>query len=97
MSNQDDALMFAAEIGADVPTLDLHGYSRREAEDAVDQFLDRQFFAGEKVVKIIHGRGTGALRATVQSMLGTHAHVKTYRESDQPHQIGGTTVVRLDV
>jgi DNA mismatch repair protein MutS2 len=96
-NNQDESLFFAAEMGADVPELDLHGLSRREAEYDLDQFIDRQFAAGEKVLRVVHGRGTGTLRRFIHGFLSNHDQVKDYKNASQPHQIGGVTLVRLDI
>lgn len=96
-NNQDESLFFAAEMGADVPELDLHGLSRREAEYELDRFIDRQFAGGEKVLRVVHGRGTGTLRRFIHGFLAKHDQVKDYKNASQPHQIGGVTLVRLDI
>jgi len=46
-------------------------------------------------VRIIHGKGTGALRDAIQAQLSSHPHVKSYRLAD-PNQGGsGVTIVEL--
>lgn len=49
------------------PTLDLHGYKTDEVFDAVEAFLSR--YAEAKQVRIMHGKGTGAVRAKVLEYL----------------------------
>ena len=45
--------------------LDLHGYTTSEAEAAVDLFLHHAKQVGFRKVKILTGKGTGAVRAVV--------------------------------
>jgi len=44
------------------PSLDLHGFRIDEVPDAVDRFLVKETARGSKQVRIIHGRGTGAVK-----------------------------------
>lgn len=45
-----------------LPTLDLHGYTTDQVEDAVDRFLVHSQKRGSGRVRIITGKGTGAVR-----------------------------------
>lgn len=45
-----------------VPTLDLHGFTTDAVADAVDRFLVKSDRAGHRKVRIITGKGTGAVR-----------------------------------
>lgn len=65
------ALLLSAEIG-DVPTIDLHGLSTTSAVQEVEDFLYHEQWAGSEAVRIIHGRGTDALRHAVMKWLGQH-------------------------
>jgi len=49
------------------PTLDLHGYKTDEVFDAVEAFLNKHQNA--KTVRIMHGKGTGAVKAKVEEYL----------------------------
>ena len=44
-----------------------------------DRYLDEAALAGLPFVRIIHGKGTGALRSAVQNMLSSHHHVSALR------------------
>ena len=67
-----ETLIAVAKQNPDVPTLDLHGQRRYEAEYAIDAFLHTSAHAGEHVVKILHGVGTGALAEFVPNYLADH-------------------------
>jgi DNA mismatch repair protein MutS2 len=63
-----------------VPTeLDLRGMRPDEAESAVMQGLDAAVRAGMQTLRIIHGKGTGALRDRVTEMLRKDTRVKEFR------------------
>ena len=71
--------------------LDLRGVRAQEARDAVRSFVDDAALAGLASVRVIHGRGTGAVRAAVRDELGRHPLVEGY-ESDSAE---GATVAQL--
>ena len=71
--------------------LDLRGRRADEARDAVRAFIDDAALAGLDTVRIVHGRGTGAVRAAVQDELGRHPLVESF-EADSA---GGATDVGL--
>ncbi|MER3399686.1 MAG: endonuclease MutS2 [Thermoflexus sp.] len=81
--------------GVRVPTLpldlDLRGMRVEEALPLVEKFLDDAFLAGMPFVRIIHGKGTGALRRAIRERLRSHPHV----EALEPTPDDGATVVRL--
>lgn len=92
--HEEEVLIFSAELGAP-PQIDLHANDAQEACNAVDQFLNEQFMAGERVGKIIHGRGTGKLREAVHQLLKDHPLVEYYRDAQALHAVGGVTYVVL--
>ncbi|MBQ8537162.1 MAG: endonuclease MutS2 [Clostridia bacterium] len=59
--------------------LDVRGCALDEALPQVDQYLDEAVLAALGEVSIIHGKGTGILRAGIQQHLKRHPHVKSYR------------------
>jgi DNA mismatch repair protein MutS2 len=75
--------------------LDLRGCTVADALERVDRHLDGAFLAGLPWVRIIHGKGTGALRKAVREFLADHPLVSTY-ESGGPQEGGeGVTVAKL--
>jgi DNA mismatch repair protein MutS2 len=75
--------------------LNLVGKRVDEAEDLLDKFLDNAYLSGFPRVRVIHGIGTGALRAAVHSFLKNHPHVQRYTIAAQDEGGNGATVVEL--
>jgi len=61
----------------------------------VDRFLDEMVLAGLTEVRIIHGKGTGALRQHIGDFLKSHPRVKTTRLGYWNEGDYGVTVVEL--
>jgi DNA mismatch repair protein MutS2 len=79
------------------PELLLLGHTTDEARDRVEQYLDDAFLAGLVSVRLVHGKGTGALRKTVRDLLAGHPLVESFRDG-QPAEGGtGATVAALKV
>jgi DNA mismatch repair protein MutS2 len=64
-----------------------------EAEPMLDRYMDDAFAAGLKEARIIHGKGTGALRKFVGDYLKSHPAVASYRLGDEGEGGDGATVV----
>lgn len=75
--------------------LDVRGMLVDEANIIVGRYLDDAYNAGLSEVNIIHGKGTGALRAGVQAFLKRHPLVKGYRMGSYGEGDAGVTVVTL--
>lgn len=75
--------------------LDLRGETILDAEEKIDLFLDTALLDHLHSVTIIHGKGTGALRAGVQQYLKTHPLVKSFRLGAYGEGDSGITVVEL--
>jgi DNA mismatch repair protein MutS2 len=75
--------------------LDLRGERYEEAMERLEKYLDSALLAGYPSVSIIHGKGTGALRKGVQTLLATHPRVKSSRMGGMNEGGGGVTVVEL--
>lgn len=88
-----EILAFAAELGGSSPEIDLHGMHAHEAGIETDTWLHRQFAAGEKAVRILHGRGDGSLRCAVHELLENHLLVAFFKDADDPKFVAGLTVV----
>jgi DNA mismatch repair protein MutS2 len=77
--------------------LRLIGRTTEEARDLLEKYLDDAFLAGLPSVRIVHGKGTGALRRVVHECLAGHPLVADHRAA-APHEGGeGATVARLTV
>jgi DNA mismatch repair protein MutS2 len=75
--------------------LDLRGQRVEQALPRVDKYLDDAFLAGMPFVRIIHGKGTGALRQAVREQLRGHPLVKSFRSGEQGEGGTGVTVTYL--
>ena len=71
--------------------LDVRGQRAQEAREAVRVFVDDAALAGLPSVRVVHGRGTGAVRAAVRDELDRHPLVDR-RESESAD---GATVAHL--
>jgi DNA mismatch repair protein MutS2 len=75
--------------------LDLRGERAEAALERLENYLDAAFRGGLPFVRIIHGKGTGALRAAIREALGGHSLVRRF-ESAQPQDGGdGVTIALL--
>lgn len=77
------------------PELHVRGMTVDEALDALGKYLDDAILAGQKTVRIVHGKGTGTLRRAVAEFLSTHPDVESFRLADAAEGGEGATVVRL--
>jgi DNA-nicking Smr family endonuclease len=75
--------------------LDLHVFQPREVKALVIEYLWACRQKGLLDVRIIHGKGTGALRKTVHSVLPTLSSVESFRTAEERDGGWGATWVRL--
>ena len=75
--------------------VDLRGQRVEEVLPALDRYLDEAFVSGLPRVRIIHGKGTGALRRAVRDELRRHPLVSRYRQGDAMEGGDGVTVAEL--
>ena len=59
--------------------VDLRGMDSIEAISVMERYLDEAMRSGLKQVRIVHGKGTGVLRAAVQQALRKNKYVKKFR------------------
>jgi DNA mismatch repair protein MutS2 len=59
--------------------VDLRGMDSLEAISVLERYMDEAMRSNLKSVRIIHGKGTGALRAAVQQALKKNKYVKKFR------------------
>lgn len=77
------------------PTLDLRGQRADDALREVERFLDRAARDGEGAAILLHGHGTGALKAQIREYLRSSPYAKSFRPGDGPEGGDGVTVVEL--
>jgi DNA-nicking Smr family endonuclease len=76
-------------------TLDLHACRPADAADVVSEWLDACAEAGLREVRVVHGKGIGALRRTVQAALERHPAVASFRAAGEDGGGWGATLVTL--
>ena len=86
------ASLRAAAVPAE---LDLRGMDTLEAIPVMERYIDTAVMGKLKTVTIIHGKGTGALRAAVQQALKRNKAVKSFRLGRYGEGESGVTVVEL--
>ncbi len=75
--------------------LDLRGLRVEEVSPQLDKYLDDAFLAGMPFVRIVHGKGTGALRQAVRQQLRDHPLVRSHRSGEQGEGGSGVTIAYL--
>jgi DNA mismatch repair protein MutS2 len=94
---QPAGVQFASRRVHDSPgmELDMRGERVEEGLEKIDRYLESAYLARLPWVRIIHGKGTGALRDAVRNMLRQHPLVSEYRAGDMGEGGDGVTVVKL--
>lgn len=77
------------------PSLDLRGQRYDEALRNFDKYLDDAILAGLDQAKIIHGKGTGALRKGINDYLKNNKRIDSYRPGNEKEGGYGVTVVKF--
>lgn len=75
--------------------IDLRGYRAAEIEAMLDQYVENAYRAGMPFVRIIHGKGTGALRKVVREFLAAHPAVDKVEGAPANQGGEGATVALL--
>ena len=75
--------------------IDLRGKTGDEAWLMVDKYFDTAILAGFHTVRLIHGKGTGALKVALWKYLKADKRIKTFRIGQYGEGDGGVTVVEL--
>ena len=77
------------------PEVDVRGMIGDDAWFVVDKYLDDAILAGMSTVRIIHGKGTGALRAALWRFFKSDKRIKSYRHGEYGEGDAGVTVIEL--
>ena len=77
------------------PEVDLRGMMTDEAIGALDIFLDNAVLGKLNEVRIIHGKGTGAVRRAVREHLKRSRYVKSFRPGRYGEGEDGVTIAEL--
>jgi DNA mismatch repair protein MutS2 len=84
------------KLGLDEQTVvDVRGKASDEALDEVVAALDRATLAGAPFLRIIHGHGTGKLKASLRDYLKDSPYVAEFRAGDRGEGGDGVTIARL--
>ncbi|HNX29246.1 MAG TPA: endonuclease MutS2 [Syntrophomonadaceae bacterium] len=76
--------------------IDLRGKNAEEALEIIERYLEDARLVNLDSVRLIHGKGTGALRLAVRNYLNGHYYVKSYRDGLPEEGGHGVTVVELN-
>lgn len=77
------------------PEINLLGCRVEEAIAQLDKYLDDATLAGLSPLRVVHGKGTGALRTAVHSYLKSQRRVKSFRLGEFGEGDAGVTIVEL--
>ncbi|MCP3978346.1 MAG: Smr/MutS family protein [bacterium] len=75
--------------------IDLHPFRPRDIRSVVEAYLEAAREAGYTEVRLIHGRGIGFQRDSVQKLLAKHADVESYHDAPPERGGWGATIARL--
>ena len=77
--------------------LDIRGWRVEQALEELDSYLNDAVMSGMSSVRIVHGKGTGALRAAIREQLAHNPLVKSYTTPPANEGGDGVTIVKLNV
>ena len=75
--------------------IDMRGMASDEAILELDRYIDNALVSGLETIRIIHGKGTGVLRQSVQAHLRTHRAIKSFRLGTFGEGENGVTIAEL--
>lgn len=78
--SNDEYKFYAAELGAEIPELDLHGNYPDVAVEKLEIFISDLVFNKENIGRVIYGGGTGKLREIVLNVVKKSQLVKEWKE-----------------
>ncbi len=84
------------QIASISPEIDIRGLTFEEAQPILERYLEDVYLADIGSVRIIHGKGTGALRKKVSEYLRSHKLIKGFRLGNFNEGGAGATVVEIN-
>jgi hypothetical protein len=87
-----------SEIPVELPfdgTLDLHTFRPAEVKLLLPEYLGGCMERGQRQLRIVHGKGSGALKRTVEALLGRDPRVESFRTAGEDAGGWGATLVTL--
>lgn len=78
---------------SNLPTLDLHELDRVNAKIKIEIFIKEQSILKNKLIRVIHGKGSGILKNTLNNILKTNKLVKNYKIDSYN---SGITIIELE-
>jgi DNA-nicking Smr family endonuclease len=75
--------------------LDLHAFDPRQVGELVPSWIEESHAAGLRALRIVHGKGTGSLRRSVEALLARHPLVAAWRTAGEDAGGWGATLVTL--
>lgn len=96
VKTQHNVYRTSSRADADIKTeIDMRGETVDEALSELGLFIDRCVLNNIEEIRIIHGKGTGALRSAVTDYLKTHPNVSEYRLGRYGEGENGVTIAKL--
>jgi len=98
--SDDDRSSDGAPFDGPVPlpldgVLDLHAFDPRDLGELLPAWLEASHAAGLRSLRVVHGKGTGALRRAVEALLARHPLVAAHRPAGEDAGGWGATLVSL--
>jgi DNA-nicking Smr family endonuclease len=75
--------------------LDLHAFDPADLGELLPAWIDESHAAGLRALRVVHGKGTGALRRSAEALLARHPRVLAFRPADEAAGGWGATLVTL--
>lgn len=88
---------YVSSKAKDITTeIKLLGMTVDEAIPVLEKYLDDAYLSGIGMVRVVHGKGTGALRRAIHQFLKQHPHVRSYRLGVYGEGDAGVTIVEME-
>ncbi|HEX5625402.1 MAG TPA: Smr/MutS family protein, partial [Saprospiraceae bacterium] len=88
-------LQLLEKTAAFTSTLDVRGLLPMDAVESLENYLDQALLTNVKEIKIIHGKGTGALRLAIQKVLKKNKYVGQISHPEEQEGGSGITLVQF--